>query len=390
MGFATSNQTAVRYVEESNFAETPASPVFKELRYTGESLNHNIETITSEEIRADRMTSDLIQVGAMNDGEVNLEMSYGSYDDLIEGAMAARWATTINVSGATDISVDSTSSIASGGTSLAGVPVGAWVKISGFTNAANNGYFQVTASTASSLDFVQTTLVVEPAGDSIDITGSSIKNGVTPISYTFQKYLQDATTPTWIQYLGCRVGSWDLSFDTAAILTGSFGIMGTSSTASSSAIAGQTIDPATPTTTEVMNAVNNVADIVIDGVPSTYYFSSLSLNVNNNLRAQQAIGSLPAINIALSRLSITGSIMFYFENKDQYDKYVNGSRLSLSFRVEDSAGNAYQITIPQIEFSSGSITAGGLDTDVFMEADWEAVLDPTTSCMIQVDRFPAA
>lgn len=387
MGFATSNQTAVRFIEEVTFGSTPSTPAFQELRYTGESLNHNIDTITSEEIRADRMTADLIQVGAMNDGDINLEMSYSTYDKLIEGAMAARWADSLDVTGATDIQVDSTSSIASSTTNLSGVPVGAWVKISGFTDPANNGYFKVTGSTASSLDFAQTTLVVEAAGDSIDLYSSTIRNGVVPISYTFQKYLSDATTPTWVQYRGCRVGTWDLAFDTAAILTGSFGIMGTSSDASASAIAGQTVLP--QTNTEVMNAVNNVADIIIDGVASTYYFNSLSLNVNNNLRAQQAIGSLPAINIALSRLSITGSIMFYFENKDQYDKYVNGTRLSLSFRVEDSAGNAYMFTIPQIEFSSGSITAGGLDTDVFMEADWEAVLDPTTSCMIQVDRFPA-
>jgi len=387
MGFATSNQTAIRYVEEVTFGVTPATPEFQELRYTGESINHNIENITSEEIRADRMTSDLIQVGAMNEGSLELEMSYSSYDDLLEGAMAARWTSDIGIVGATDITVTDTNTFTAVGAIFGAIPVGAWIKVSGFTDPANNGYFKTVSVTPTVIDIAQNTLVAEASGDAITISGSTIRNGVTPISYTLQKYISDSTTPTWIQYLGCRVGSLDLSFDTAAILTGSFSVMGTTSTASNSAIAGQTVLP--QTSTDVLNSVNNVSDILIDGVASTYYFSSLSLSVNNNLRAQSAIGSLPAINIALSRLSVTGSVTFYFEDKTQYDKYINGTRFSLSFRVEDSAGNSYMITVPAVEFSSGAITAGSLDSDVFMEAEFEAVLDPTTSCMIQIDRFAA-
>ena len=387
MGFATSNQTAVRYVEETTFGATPSTPAFQEVRYTGESLNHNIETVTSDEIRADRMTSDLVQVGAMNDGDISIEMSYSSYDDFIEGAMASRWSSDVGISAVTDLAVDSTSSVLSTGTDLSGIPVGAWVKLAGFTDAANSGFFRVSASTATTLDFFQSTLVVESAGDSVTVTGSRIKNGVVPISFAFQKFLSDATTPTYVMYNGCRVGSWDLSFDTAAILTGSFSFMGTVSSAGGSGVAGQTL--VAQTSTDVMNSVNNVTDVMIDDLASVYYFSSLNLSINNNLRAQSAIGSLPAINIALSRLSVSGSITFYFEDATQYNKYINGTRLSMSFRVEDAAGNSYVFTIPAIEFSSGSITAGSLDTDVFMEADFEAVLDSVTSSMIQVDRFAA-
>lgn len=387
MGFATSNQTSIRVIKESTFGQTPSTPAFQELRYTGETLNHNIENVTSDEIRADRMTSDLIQVGAMNEGDVSLEMSYSSYDLLLEGVMASAWGTPTDIVDDTTIQVDSSSSVQAGSSIFGSLSVGDWVRISGFTNPLNNGFFKINAVTGTTLDFDQSTMAVESAGNNVSIYGgASIKNGVTPISYTFQKFLSDATTPTYIQYNGCRVGSLDLSFDTAAILTGSIGVMGTISTASDSPISGQSVLPAT--TTEVMNSVNNVSDIFIDDAISAYYFSSLSLNINNNLRGQSAIGSLPAINIALSRLSVTGSITFYFEDKSQYEKYINGTNLSLSFRVEDPTGNSYVFTLPNIEFSSGSITAGSLDTDVFMEAEFEAILDTATSAMVQIDRFP--
>lgn len=95
MSNATSNRTAVRYVAESAFGTTPASPALKTFRYTGESLNYGIRNIKSQEIRADRRTIDLVQVQSETTGDLNFELSYGSFDDLIEAALGGTWTSDV-------------------------------------------------------------------------------------------------------------------------------------------------------------------------------------------------------------------------------------------------------------------------------------------------------
>lgn len=95
MSFGTSNRTALRYVAESVFGTTPATPALQDIRYTGESVNYNIRNIKSQEIRADRNTTDLIQVQADAGGDINMELSYGSFDDFIEAAMCGTWAADV-------------------------------------------------------------------------------------------------------------------------------------------------------------------------------------------------------------------------------------------------------------------------------------------------------
>ena len=87
---ADSSQTQLYFVEETTWGTTPAAAL-KELRFTGESLGFNIETVTSNEIRADRQVSDLIQTNASASGAVNFELSYGAYDELIAAALFGDW-----------------------------------------------------------------------------------------------------------------------------------------------------------------------------------------------------------------------------------------------------------------------------------------------------------
>lgn len=88
--YASSNRTALSYIEEATFGTDPGTAK-KEIRYTGESLNFNISNTVSDEIRSDRQTTDLVQVSAEAAGDINIELSYGTFDDFMEGAFASDW-----------------------------------------------------------------------------------------------------------------------------------------------------------------------------------------------------------------------------------------------------------------------------------------------------------
>ena len=96
-----SSQTRLAYIAESAYGTTPTTPAFLNQRFVSESLNANIENVVSNEIRADRNVTDLIQVGADGGGSVDFELSYGSFDDWLESLMFSTWSTNVLKNGNT-------------------------------------------------------------------------------------------------------------------------------------------------------------------------------------------------------------------------------------------------------------------------------------------------
>ena len=90
-----SSQTRLASIEEVTYGVTPATPTFLEQRFTSEGLNANIENVVSNEIRSDRNVSDLVQVGANAGGNVDFELSYGSFDEWLESLMFSTWASDV-------------------------------------------------------------------------------------------------------------------------------------------------------------------------------------------------------------------------------------------------------------------------------------------------------
>ena len=95
MGNSTS-QSRLAYITEAAWGTTPATPGMTAVRMTGESLNANIDNVVSDEIRADRNVSDLIQVGQSSGGAVDFELTYGGFtDDFLESLMFSAWSTNV-------------------------------------------------------------------------------------------------------------------------------------------------------------------------------------------------------------------------------------------------------------------------------------------------------
>ena len=88
---SSANRVDLRYVVEATYNTTPATPALKLIRMTSESLNANLATAQSQEIRADRNDQDVLLVAERGGGNIDFELSHGSFDDLIEAAMCSTW-----------------------------------------------------------------------------------------------------------------------------------------------------------------------------------------------------------------------------------------------------------------------------------------------------------
>lgn len=310
MATASSNRVRLRAIKQSAFGVTPTTGTSTDLRFTGESLAFAINSETSKEIRSDRQVADLIQTGAEASGDIQFELSYGTFDELFAGALGSAWQ-------------GAESPVLRNGTTL-----GFW----------------------------------------------SIEQGFTDINQ-------------FILYKDMAPNSLSLEFAVEAIATGSIGFMGTTATRS-----GASMVPAAAqqNTNEVMNTVAGFADLMIDDNAYPCGISKISLTTNAGLRAQKGLGMLGACSLNAGTFSVTGEIVAYFQDGTFFDKYVGNQPVSLSWNMSDSAGNTYQFRLPRVKFSDAKVNAGGLDQDVELTLPFQATLDPSSGCTIQITRIAGA
>jgi hypothetical protein len=95
MAFASGSEVRRAYVAEATWGATPATPTFKVLRTTGGNIRNNKTTKTSNETQADRNVRDEFMTALGASGSYNFELSYGSFDDIIEAALAGTWTTNV-------------------------------------------------------------------------------------------------------------------------------------------------------------------------------------------------------------------------------------------------------------------------------------------------------
>ncbi|RTL04572.1 hypothetical protein EKK58_10250, partial [Candidatus Dependentiae bacterium] len=382
-----SNRTQITYIKESVYGVTPNTPQMQELRITGESLNKNINNKVSAEIRADRQVTDLVQTSKTATGDINFELSYGTFDDFLQSALfSTDWSTPLAVSG-TDIAADATG-LTSSSTNFvaAGIQVGQMIKVDGFTgNTANNRIYRVTSVSNNDLNLSPAPAAVDAAGETVTIKGSYIRNGVTKNSFTVEKGFLEISE--YFKYIGMIVNTMSLTIKSEEILTGSFGLIG-----KDASLSGSSLDatPTAATTTEVLNAVDDVASIREAGteVTSPNYVEELTIELNNNLRSRFAVGSDALTSIGTGKCDITGSLKTYFGDSSLMDKFIAGSKTSIDFTVKDAAGNAYLIDLPEVKFDSANVVAQGQDQDVFAEMNYRAIRDAVYGFTIQVCKFP--
>lgn len=168
MAFADANRAQIRYIEESVFGTTPGNGSTREVRLTSSSLTGNKETVISDELRADRMVSDIVEVSASSGGDINFEWSSGPQDEFIAAFLLSEWTRpmTMDFVEGTTLSITATGEITVAGRDVTDLFVaGRRIKLVGWPTVGNNGYYEIASSTVSGSDTVitvtVTTLTVE-------------------------------------------------------------------------------------------------------------------------------------------------------------------------------------------------------------------------------------
>lgn len=399
MANADANRTAVRYIEEVTPGITPGTPAMQEFRITGEGLNANRDFTNSVELRADRQISDTIAVSETNEGDLNIEWSFGTHDDFLESALQESWSTllaysetTVTFTGGSDtMQIDDSGS----GFPTADLVIGQWIRVGGANDGINNGIFRVLTHTNSTIVFdnkfgtdTYTSITDGSAGETITLQGRYLTNGVERHTFTIEKEFSDITR--FFTFLGMEVGTMSFNAEVGSVLTGSFGFIGRSSAQSGSTVADSTI---AATTTEVLNAVDNLGQIRVDGSLFTDGFLAVSLELNNNPRAQQKIGAFELEGIGMGTVDVTGTGQVYYTGSGDaqaiFDDFTNSTASSIELAFNDTLGNTIMFVVPRIKFGATTVVAGGINTDVILDFEWSGIRDASSDSTLQVHSIPA-
>lgn len=402
MPLASSSSVAVRIIKEVTFGVTPGTGNPDELRITGESLDYAISKEASKEINTSRGVSSMVPVDASTSGGLQLEMHYAGVDDLMESALQGTWAVfgTNGVGAATaTTSISATAITASAATT--GVNLftllkkGQWFRI--VSAGANNGkILRVSTSTAPTSTVITldaNTPAVVSAGESIQIQSSRLTHGTAQSSFSIERLNSDIGVYTIFR--GQTPSKMNISISSGALTTTSFDFMGKDADQNTSTYLPGTVQAAP--TYDIHSGVAGATNAVwIDGAPVVgTYVKSVSVDFDNALRNQGAIGSLGAVAIGSGTINCTGSAQIYFANKDLFVKFKANTNSSLIFHTADAAGNGYAITLPVVNIGSWKSNAGGKDADMMVDLSLTALLDAanadaTLRKLIFVDRFGAA
>lgn len=397
---ADSSSAQIYMAEEACWGDDPIvvspRPVLTAVRFTGESLEHTQETVSSDEIRADAQITDHVRVAVGAAGDINFELSFRTFDRFFEGLMRNDWDTEVDVNNGTGSPQTATVTVASplNVMTVTGSPnpfkdivVGAFIRVTGSTaSPTNNGVYKVTANATGALTISPSFNSAE-TGTNLRVQASHLRNGVVKKSYLIEKRFTDLSPQQSLYFTGMRVGSGEVSITPGEILTGTLSFLGKRGFAQDgplSDVVGIT-EVAAPAF-DVANAVDNVQSLRLDGAVLDADITEMSFSVNNNTRDKPAVGVLGNVDIGLGRFQVEGNITAYFANRALYDLFLAFSAHSWEFAVVVS-GDAYVFQFPSIKFSNGQILAEGNDGDVVANMDFVARRDPTNGYTMAIDRF---
>ena len=387
-GLDSSNVT-LGYIEESNWGTTPASNLTL-VRMRSEGFAGSKSRARPDEIRAAGDAAQAITQSVEASGSISGLLSHATYNEFIAGMVNGEWVARLSLTSSSSRTVAvantaKTFTLGGSGAEFATFLPGTYFKASGFAtaNAANNGYFKVISKTSNQIIVVEK---LTNAGGAKTLSNVTINNATVTLerlayvrnaaaftSFSIEKKLAD---DKYLTYPGSYITGGGIATNQGSFAECNFDFLCKEEKKATATINGGTLVQAP--TGRVIDTVTGLKNFNMSGVTTQPILQSISWSIaKEGARQQFGIGNVGALGMGRGTVTLSGSLTTYFKDFSIYDSFVNETSSELVYRVEDSSGKGYIITLPNVTITNPSITAGGPDTD--MIADFELEGNSATS-----------
>ncbi|MCW6509822.1 phage tail tube protein [Lichenifustis flavocetrariae] len=218
-------------------------------------------------------------------------------------------------------------------------------------------------------------------------TSNVLTNGTTSQSFTFEETVDTGGgTSAYSRYDGVMVSSLSLAIASRSSVKGTLTLMGQQESLDTAIVTGATYTAAS--TTPIMTA-NQVANLAIAGISPTPKIKNLTVNVANNLRIRDTVGSLFTQDFGIGPCDVTGTLDAYFESNALYQQVLNHGGGALSATIGGVANQKYTLALPNLRFLDGAKTLSGKNDDVMVSIPFRGLLDTGTGASISITRAVA-
>lgn len=284
------------------------------------------------------------------------------------------------------------------------------IKLSGFPLATSNVYARVISvdETADTITFSQPTgMVADPAAGQRPIIwfGDRAVNGTESIEshyYAIERTFGDLSPVGRELFLGGALNQLSVQLQPQSIATATasfFGLDSQVSTGENSGTgqgilynSGLVLNRLSSAANDVYNTSSNVGRIGrgVDPVAQAgiNFVLGATIDINNNLRRQLAVGVLGAAGIGVGEFGVSGSLDTYFDSFDLLTAVINNDDTSLDVTLRGSDGRAIDFDMPRIKFSGGAPNVPGKNQDTVINLTYEAIRDVTLGYTMAITRFP--
>ena len=384
MSFAESNRVKVLVALETTWAPFTNSLLgtlgMRELRLTSEGLEHSVNTVQSQQIRADRMQSSRRKVGGAAAGPIACELHFGGLDELWEGLFQDAIASTTIADSSVTLASTSVTFPDANSAAVTAMRVGAFVRV------GSHGIFRIASKGTTSLKLEGSTIASVGVA-STNVTHRNFRNGTTAKSLIVEKVFEDIGNKRLV-FEGQRVDNAAVNFRPNEIATVTFQLSGKRGVRTSATLASAITSA---NTTDVLNAADELTAIFEGGFssPLTASLTQFNFTMSNNTRIQSKLSSEFAAGIGLGSVGITGTAEMYFEDYTHYVKYEDNTATNYACQFVDSAGNVMVFQATRVRYTSGSPVAQGLNNDITLSLGFAGEYDSTTNSMVMLDLLPA-
>ncbi len=287
-----------------------------------------------------------------------------------------------------------------------GVPItiGAWFKFADFATAGNNVWTR-----AREVDLTADTITVDTqTGMATDAAateqvqafyGSRVENGAESIGShqnAVERRFEDHSPITRELFLGMALNNLNLTLAPQAIAVGSLTWFGFNSAVSDASPGYADLYAALPNDVnaeqfDVYNTSNDIGRLgrgvdPIDAAGVNFVLEA-TIEINNNLRRQPAVGVFGAAGIGVGELSVTGTLSTYFDNDEILQVILNNDETSLDLITQGGDGRSMVFDLPRIKFSGGAPDVSGKNTDVTIPGTYQAILSSTFGYTMSAQRI---
>lgn len=403
MALASTSRVQMLYKPEAVFGVIDTSGNPYNLRITGEGLTFDLSKEMSQEINADRSVSSAIPVSAQSAGNIQGELQYAEYDRFMAACMQGTWGqfSTDGVSdpftGSFGTTTITASSATTGASAFSLLARGQFFTV-GPNSGVNSGRTFRVSPTVAPTDTVitlddGTPATVEASVPNATIRTSRLTHGTTQTSFSLERQALDVNQ--YLVYTGQTPSKMSIQIASGSLSTISFDFMG-----KGAARGGSTQLPGTPVASYDYDIHSGVfgssLQIWEGGDPlSGVYVKSLTLDFDNSLRMQEAIGTLGAVAIASGTINASVSMQMYFSNGNMFDKFLDNTNTELVFSSFDGNGNGYVFTCPRANIATHNVVAGSKDQDLMVDVTFNLLRDASNADaalrkVLIIDRMGAA